>query len=194
MRRIMIVALVAIIVLFAGWYEGIYRSEVSHINTLKATEQQAQIAFLSLEARYVDLVKSKKELPAERAALARLEKAVPNGPELDGLVKTLFSAASATKVQLTSISSPQPAGFGVQSAAGATTAGPVELPLSMSVTGTAGAIENLYRLLDAEPRLFVINNFTVAPGTSSTAGTPNTGATITLDAFYASPNATTAAS
>jgi Tfp pilus assembly protein PilO len=199
MRRIMIVAVIAVLVVFAGWYEGLYRSEVSHINTLKATEQQTHVALLTLETHYVDLVRSKKELPQERAALARLDKAVPNGPELDGLVKTLFSAASATNVQLTSISSPQPPGFGVSSASAVTPAGPVELPLSLTVTGTSGAIENLYRVLDAEPRLFVINNFSVAPGTSSTAGasstgTSTTGATITLDAFYASAKANTAAS
>jgi len=188
MRRIMIVAMIAVLVLFAGWYEGLYRSEVSHINSLKASEQQAQVVLLTLETRYVDLVKSKKELPKERAALAKLEQAVPNGPELDSLVKTLFSAASATKVQLDTISSPQPAGFGVPSVSSGTTAGPVELAMSLSVTGTSGAIENLYRVLDAEPRLFVINNFSVVPGTRSAS------ATITLDAFYASANATTAAS
>jgi Tfp pilus assembly protein PilO len=186
MRRIMIVAVIAVVVLFAGWYEGLYRSEVSHINTLKATEQKAQLALLTLETRYVDLVKSEKELPKERAALASLERAVPNDPELDGLVKTLFSAASATKVQLQTISSPQPPDFGDPSATSAV--GPVEMPLSVSVTGTSGAIENLYRVLDREPRLFVINNFSVVPGASSTA------ATINIEAFYASANASTAAS
>ncbi len=98
MRRIMILALVAVLVVFAGWYEGLYRPEVSHITSLKATEQKAQVALLTLETRYVDLVKSKKELPKERAALAKLDQAVPNDPELDSLVKTLFSAAAANRV------------------------------------------------------------------------------------------------
>ncbi len=189
MRRIMIVAFIAVLVLFAGWYEGLYRPEASHITKLKATEQTAQVALLTLETRYVDLIKSKKELPQERAALAKLEQAVPNDPELDSLVKTLFKAAAQTKVQLTSIGSPPPPDFGLPVAAGATAqVGPVVLPLSLSVTGTSGAVENLYRVLDAEPRLFVINNFSVVPGA------PSTEASLSIDVFYALPNATTAAS
>jgi Tfp pilus assembly protein PilO len=188
MRRIMLVALIAVLVLFAGWYEGLYRPESSHITKLKASQQQAEVALLTLETRYVDLVKSKKELPEERAALVRLQNAVPNDPDLDVLVKTLFNAAAQTKVKLSSISSPQPANFGQPAAAGAVAAGPVELPLSVSVTGTANAIENLYRVLDAEPRLFVINNFSVVPGANSA------GAVLNLEVFYASANANTAAS
>jgi len=186
MRRIVLVALIAVLVLFAGWYEGLYRPETSHIVKLKATEQQAQVALLSLETRYVALVRSKKELPAERAALAKLERAVPNNPELDSLVKTLFSAAAAATVQLTSISSPQPADFGDPLATSVT--GPIALPLSLSVTGTPGAIEQLYRVLDAESRLFVINNFSVLPGTA------RSDAELDIDVFYASPKASTAAS
>jgi Tfp pilus assembly protein PilO len=190
MRRIMLLALVAVLVLFAGWYEGLYRPEVSHIKSLKASEQTAQVALLTLETRYVDLVKSKKDLPKERAALAKLELAVPNDPELDSLVKTLFSAAAATKVQLTSIGSPPPANFGLPRAANAVAVpGPAELLLSLNVTGTSGAVENLYRVLDAEPRLFVINNFSVVPGATSSAT-----AALDVEVFYASPNATTAAS
>jgi Tfp pilus assembly protein PilO len=188
MRRIMLVALIAVLVVVAGWYEGLYHPETAHITKLKATQQQAEVALLTLETRYVDLVKSKKELPEERAALARLQEAVPNDPELDALVKTLFSAAARTNVKLASISSPQPANFGQPPAGGAVAAGPVELPLSLSVTGTSRAIENLYRLLDAEPRLFVINNFSLVPGTSSA------GALLNLEVFYASANANTAAS
>lgn len=189
MRRTMLVALIAVVVLFAGWYEGLYRPEVSHITSLKATEQKAQVALLTLETRYIDLVKSKRELPQERAALAKLEQAVPNDPELDSLVKTLFKAAAQTKVQLVSISSPAPPGFGLPPVAGAVTpAGPVELPLSLSVTGTSGAVENLYRVLDAEPRLFVINNFSVVPGATAS------NVSLSLDVFYATASAATAAS
>lgn len=187
MRRIMIVALVAVIVLFAGWYEGLYRPEASHITSLKATEQQAQLDVLSLETRYVELVKSEKELPEERAALAKLEQAVPNDPELDSLVKTLFKAAAESGVQLSSIGSPAPPDFGLP-IVGAPQVGPVELPLSLNVAGTTSEVEKLYRVLDAEPRLFVINNFSVTPGTRSGS------VTLDLDVFYASPGASTAAS
>jgi Tfp pilus assembly protein PilO len=190
MRRIMVLALVAVVVLFAGWYEGLYRPEVSHITSLKANEQKAQVALLTLENRYIGLVKSKKELPQERAALAKLELAVPNDPELDSLVKTLFTAAAQTKVQLNSIGSPPPTDFGLPPAADAVAVpGPAELLLTLEVSGTSGAVENFYRVLDGEPRLFVINNFSVVPGATSSAT-----AAIAVEVFYALPDASTAAS
>jgi Tfp pilus assembly protein PilO len=185
----MLVALIAVLVVFAGWYEGLYRPEVSRITTLKATEQKAQGEVLTLETRYVDLVNGKKKLPAERAALAKLERAVPNDPELDSLVKTLFNAAAQTKVQLTSIGSPPPPDFGLAPTAGAVAQpGPVELALTVNVSGTPSEVEKLYRLLDAEPRLFVINNFSLTPSATTSS------VTLELDVFYASPNAATAAS
>lgn len=189
MRRIMLVALIAVLVVFAGWYEGLYRPEGSHITSLKGTEQKAQVALLTLETRYVDLVNSKKQLPQERAALAKLEQRVPNDPELDSLVKTLFKTAAQTKVKLTSIGSPAPPDFGLPPASGSVAqAGPVVLALTVSVSGTSSEVENLYRVLDAEPRLFVINNFSLTPSAAISSVTLN------LDVFYALPNATTAAS
>jgi Tfp pilus assembly protein PilO len=186
MRRTMLLALIAVLVVFGGWYEGLYHPETSHITKLKAAEQLAQVNVLTLETRYADLVKSEKKLPAERAALAKLERAVPNDPDLDSLVKTLFSATAAAKVTLASISSPQPADFGDPLAT--TVTGPIVLALTLSVSGTSSGIEQLYRVLDAEPRLFVINNFSVLPGTGNSA------AALDLDVFYASPSASTAAS
>jgi hypothetical protein len=69
-----------------------------------------------------------------------------------------------------------------------TVTGPIVLALTLSVSGTSSGIEQLYRVLDAEPRLFVINNFSVLPGTGKSA------AALDLDVFYASPSASTAAS
>jgi Tfp pilus assembly protein PilO len=197
----MLVLLIAVLVVVGGWYEGLYRPEASHIKNLKATEQTAQVALLSLETRYLDLVKSKKELPQERAALARLEQAVPNDPELDSLVKTLFSAAAKAGVQLDEIGSPAPPSFGVPAVAGTVApTGPAELAMTVDVVGTASEVEKLYRVLDAEPRLFVINNFSLT-SSAAAAATAGVGATakagavsLSLDVFYASPNAATAAS
>ena len=67
-------------------------------------------------------------------------------------------------------------------------AGPVVLALTVSVSGTSSEVENLYRVLDAEPRLFVINNFSLTPTATISSVTLN------LDVFYAFPDAATAAS
>ena len=53
------------------------------------------------------------------------------------------------------------------------------LPVSVNVSGTSSEVEKLYRVLDAEPRLFVINNFSVTPSASKGS------VTLQIDVFYA---------
>lgn len=189
-KRILIATAIVALVLVTGWYEGLYRPEAKHITKLDTQEQAASSALMGLETKYAGLVSSEKRLPGERVALAELKRAVPEGPELDNLVTTLFSAASAAKVELTSIGSPQPSYFGVATGA-ASLPGLPQIDLSLSVSGTAYNIEHLVRILDSEPRLLVVDDFgltfssgygnQVAGGAGSVGST-----TINLRAFYAS--------
>ena len=200
MRRILIAAALVVLLLTAGWYEGLYRHETSHIASLETKQQAASLSLLSLETRYASLVSGEKRLPQERVALAELRRLVPNGPDLDNLVTTLFAAAAKAGCQLASIGSPQPSGFGA--GAVSATSGPTQVPLSMTVDGTATKIERLYGILEAEPRLFVIDNFVLSFGNGggSTGSSPTAAggvansATIDLRAFYASASAASAAS
>lgn len=201
-RRILLITGLVVLVVFAGWYAGLYRSEVSHVNALKTKEQAAASSLLGLETRYASLVSNEKQLGKQRALLARLSRAVPDGPELDNLVTTLYGAATATGVQLTSIGSPAPANFGVISMPGAAvTPGPYELALSLSVAGTPSEIEHLVRVLDSDPRLFVVDSFSLSfgagaanPGPANRAAQAQTGTTLSVRAFYASADASSAAS
>ncbi len=222
-KRLMVLAVLACLVLIVGWYEGFYRSEESHISSLKTTEQSAQTKVLAMQTRYAGLLTSEKQLPAERAALAALRRSVPDGPELDKLVTMISAAASEAGVQLSNIGSPQPSTFGAAPAVAPTTTtvpastspadaaaaaaapavptGPAQLTLSLNVAGTATQIENLVRILESEPRLFVIDNFSLTFGTSGATGASRgggshtlTGTTLTVRAFYAVPTASDAAS
>jgi Tfp pilus assembly protein PilO len=205
-RRILIVAALALVLCLVGWYEGLYRPETSQIKNLNAQEQAAQASLVALGARYDDLVRSEKRLPEERAALAKLKAAVPNGPELDNLVTTLFAAATSVGVQVANIASPQPATFGSTAAVAST--GPAQVSLSISVTGTPQQIEHLVAVLDATPRLLVVDNFNLAyPAAASSVSTSSaklqagstlsgnvTQTTLSLRAFYASASSDSAAS
>ena len=189
MKRIGIIALLGLLVLVAGWYEGFYHHETSHMRSLKATEQQAAGTVMGLEARYASLVNSKRELPEEQAALSALRRAVPDNPALDNVVTTLFNACKKADVALVSITSPVPSGFGQSATAAAATAatGPAEISISLEVTGTGDEVTNLYRILDAEPRLFVIQSFDVNYPSKAAggAGTGENSASLSLLAFYA---------
>ena len=189
--------------LLVGWYEGLYRSEAAHTASLRTQQQAAAASVLALDARYAVLVSSEKQLPSERRSLAALERALPNGPDLDDLVTTLYAAAKRAGVNLSSIGSPPPPGFGQLPTAPASSAaaGPSQLSLSLSITGTASQIEDLVNILDAEPRLFVVDNFSLDFGSgaptgpaSSSAATELTGTTLMVRAFYASASSDSAAS
>jgi Tfp pilus assembly protein PilO len=190
MRRTSIVAGLVILVLVIGWYEGLYRREASHINALKAKEQAAASTVMGLRTKYYGLVNSEKRLPAEREALRDLTRAVPEGPGLDNLMTTLFGAAAKAGAQLGSISCPQPQGFGSSATGSAATAGPEQLVCTLSVAGTSAEMEHLYNILDAEPRLLVIDNLSLSYGAGSATDTQ----TISVRAFYASPSSGSAAS
>jgi Tfp pilus assembly protein PilO len=199
-RRILIGAGLVLVVILVGWFEGFYHPEAHHIATLQAQEQVASDKVVQLDAQYADLLHSERQLPAERAALAALSEAVPNGPELDNLVKSIFAAAGASGVQLTTISSPQPVNFGV--AAPASTSGPAEVMLTIGVSGTPSQVEALVNKLDSEHRLFVVDTFSlqdptaISPTKASKGGGSGTGtgSSIVLRAFYASASSDNPAS
>lgn len=198
-RKVLICAGVAIVLMLVGWFEVFYRPENSHIASLKTKEQTVQASLTALQAHYLGLVASEKRLPAERRALARLMRSVPDGPDLDTLELTLFTAAHQAGVNLMSIASPLPTNFGAQQASPASsgTSGPNQFSLSVGVLGSPEALIKFYAILDAEPRLFVIDNF-VVPVTQPKAKGPHTGdetgGTMDIRAFYSSPNSRSAAS
>jgi hypothetical protein len=224
-KKVYMAVALALIVVTVGWYEGIYRSEKARLASVRAEERVAEGTVLGLETRYSSLAAEKKALPAERAALAKLEQAVPNGPALDVLLKSLFGTAATAGIQVTSVSTPEPAGFGVPvTTVPATTAttvaqgnskasntpgttaapvaiGPQQLSLSVAVSGSAQGILRYVRLLDADSRLFVVDqfalNFPAVSGSAlvrSGASGAEGGTTIQLRAFYASASADSAAS
>jgi Tfp pilus assembly protein PilO len=199
-RRILIGAALVLVVVLVGWFEGFSQPESHHIANLQQKEQVAAGKVTQLDGQYSALVHSEKQLPAERAALAALSGAVPDGPELDNVVKSLWAAADASGAQLVDISSPQPTEFGA--AIPAALPGPAEIDLIVSVDGSPAQVESLVNHLDAERRLFVVDAFSLQdPTGSSPRGTakasgPATsgGSSLTLRAFYATASSDNPAS
>jgi Tfp pilus assembly protein PilO len=199
-RRILIGTGLVLLVILVGWFEGFSQPESHHIANLQAQAQAAAGKVAQLDAQYSTLIHSEKELPKERAALAKLTDAVPNGPELDNLVKSLWSAADAAGAQLVNISSPQPADFG--SATPTTSSGPLDIVLSVSVNGSPAQVETLVNHLNAEPRLFVVDSFSLQNpvassangGTKGSSSLPAGGSSLSLRAFYATASSDNPAS
>lgn len=199
-RRVMIGAALVLVVLMVGWFEGFSQPERHHIANLQQQQQVAAGKVTQLDSQYRALLHSEKQLPAERAALAKLSKAVPNGPELDNLVKSLWAAGDASGAQIIDISSPQPVDFGA--AMPASLAGPAEIDLTVSVDGTPAQVEALVNHLDSQPRLFVVDSFSLlnpvasSPSGAAKANNSATGAgsSVTIRAFYATASSDSPAS
>jgi hypothetical protein len=150
------------------------RSHISSLNNEIANEQAQLVA-----------LHGKQTSPAIHAAqLFQLARAMPNVPDMPGIVADLARAAAGSRISLDSIS-PAPA---VVQPDGANS-----IPLTVSVSGNWAQLAKFLHALrndvraDGEKlkvngRLFVVNGVQVSTGTSATTNTELT-ASLTVDAF-----------
>jgi Tfp pilus assembly protein PilO len=192
MRRVALIALGGLLVVVAGWYVVFWRAESSHLQALKAQEAKAAANVSQLDAQLSALRVLQREVPAEKAALNKLDQDIPEGPSLDQLLDVVNHAASQAGVALTAISTPEPTGWGgMASAQGTTTGpGPQSMSLSISVNGSNAGLLRFITALDSAPRLLVVDNFSLNSSSqrslsgSSQSSTGSTG--LTVETYYVS--------
>lgn len=212
MKQKVLVGALVIVLIVGAWYMLFFKSETSHIASLRSQQQQAQGRVAELDATYVKLLASKTQQVGEAHDLATLDKLIPQNPDLDTLITTLSKAAKQSGVSVTGISSPQPAGFGgaVGSAPTTPVVGPATVALTVSISGLPARILAFISRLNEEPRLFVVDNLpltfpapapkSVAAGkTSATIGSASTpvttsGTNLQIRAFYTLQTSDTPAS
>ena len=188
MRKVALIALLGVLVVFAGWYMVFWRSESSHLRALKVQESKAAANVSQLEMQLGALRVLQREVPAEKAALSKLDQDIPEGPSLDELLNVVNRAATTAGVTLTSVGTPQPAGWGGstsgQSTASSTSSGsgPETMTLSIAVNGNNAGLLRFITALDSAPRLFVVDNFSL--NSSSQTSTGATG--LTVETYYVS--------
>jgi Tfp pilus assembly protein PilO len=187
MRKVALIALAGLLVVVAGWYMVFWRSESSHLKALKAQESKAAANVSQLEMQLGGLRVLQREVPAEKAALNKLNQDIPQGPSLDELLDVINRAASTAGVSLASISTPEPSGWsGAASGQTAPSAsggsGPQTMTLSISVDGNNNGLLRFITALDSAPRLFVVDDFSL--NSSSQTSTGATG--LTVETYYVS--------
>ena len=79
MRRVALIALAGFLVVVAGWYLVFWRSESSHLRALKAQESKAAANVSQLESQLSALRVLQREVPAEKAAIDKLDQDIPQG-------------------------------------------------------------------------------------------------------------------
>ena len=125
-RRVLLIAAVGLFVVVGAWFGLFWRPETSHLHAFENERSQAANNVDMLQGQLASLKALQLKTPAERAALAKLEQAVPQGPSLDQLLDSLNTAAVEAGVTLTSVSTPTPAGWGgTATGATSTSGGPV---------------------------------------------------------------------
>ena len=183
MRRVALIALAGFLVVVAGWYLVFWRSESSHLRALKAQESKAAANVSQLESQLSALRVLQREVPAEKAAIDKLDQDIPQA-SLDQLLDAVNHAAKTAGVGLVSISTPPPSGWGTATGSQSTTAGggPQVMTLSISVDSNNTGLLRFITALDSAPRLFVVDNFSLnnsAPGAIGSTG-------LTVETYYVS--------
>jgi Tfp pilus assembly protein PilO len=184
MRRVALIALGGLLVVVAGWYVVFWRTETSHLQALKAQESRAAANVSQLGTQLAALRVLQREVPAENAALHKLDQDIPAGPSLDQLLDVVNHAGSQAGVTLTTISTPEPTGWGgsASTQGAASGPGPQSMSLSISVNGSNSRLLGFITALDSAPRLFVVDNFSLNSSPQNSSG--STG--LTIETYYVS--------
>lgn len=191
-RRVVLITLCALVLVVGVWYGALWRPAEKHLATLRSQQTTAADNVLALQFRVGALRAEQKQLPKEKRALAELEAAIPADPGLDQLIKVIDSAANKAGVSLTSLGTPPPSGWGTTAASTAPGPGPQDMTVNVGLQGSDRSILQFVTALGSEPRLFVVDSFSLnsAPGASGASGTagPATTSTysVTVSAFYLS--------
>lgn len=182
----------ALAIMAAGWALLISpkRSEANDLRA-QAAEQASANAMLTTQ---IDVLKAKSQkLPTEQARLASVAAKIPSDPGLPNLVRALLNASRDANVELVSVvpgppAVVAPAAPGAAAAPGAPAApetgqvAPVappapnsfgqlaSIPVSINVVGEYFRIAKFVASLETLPRAYRVNNLTMSPGTSPTAG------------------------
>ena len=177
------VAVVALVVM--GWFLAFWRPEGASLRTAQKNEAQAVSQVTSDEAQIATLRADAPKVKKEKAVLQKLVQEVPDGPSLDQMLVTINRAASAAGITLVSVGTPEPSGWAGSSgpSAPAVATGPESLSLALGVSGSQSALLRFVETLDAQPRLYVVNSFSLTRPSSTGAAVSTS---LTVEAFFES--------
>lgn len=188
----------AIVLMAGGWFLLVdpKREEAADLQAQAAT----QVATNQTLAVELEVLKAKAaDLPKKQADLAKVAAKIPTNPALPALVRALTAASTTAGVELVSVTpgapvaevpaatapvaapeteaaAPDPAASAAPAPVGAAAVAPAPagvlalIPITINVVGDFYEVEQFLANVEALPRALRVNNLTVAPGTSPTAG------------------------
>lgn len=160
-----------VLLLAAGWFLLVspQHAQADSLATQTATAVQENSA---LQMQLVQLRAQSKDLPAEEAALAKVEAEMPGSADLATLIRQLSARAAADAVVLTSLSPGAPAALtaptGSTNASSGLAVGAI--PVSLNVTGGYFEVEQFLSDLENLPRAFLVTGLSLAPSSGTATG------------------------
>jgi Tfp pilus assembly protein PilO len=184
-QRVALASLVALAAVLAVWFLVFWNPEGSRLKAANQAQIAAKVA--GQEAQLATLKADQPKLKAERAVLAKLVQAVPDGPALDQMLHTINAAALSAGVSLDLVGTPEPAGWGGSTGAAPATSGAQSLGLSLDVTGTQAHVLRFVTTLDRQPRLYVVSSFGLS--TPQSGAGANVQSSFQVETYYVSASA-----
>lgn len=180
-------ALVALLVLVAGWFLLIApkRGEVAD---LQAQADQQMSTNSSLQIQLEQLKQQNKDLPEKQAELAELQTRIPETPDLTGYIRELQDIARQADVGLVSMTPAaavtlgQP--VGALGTAGLTPESLAAIDVEVVVEGDFTGIERFFNEMETTERYTLVGGYTIAEveDTEDTTGVAAPDLTATINA------------
>lgn len=168
-----------VLLVAAGWFL-LVSPQHAQANSLATQTASTAQENSSLQMQLVQLRAQSKDLPAEEAALTKVEAEIPASADLATLIRQLSARAAADGVVLTSLSPGSPAALSAPSGSTHTSAGLAvgAIPVSLNASGGYFEMEQFLSDLENLPRAFLITGLSLAPdaGATTRSSTSPTGA------------------
>lgn len=183
-KRIFGLGGLAALVIVLAWYLAIFSPQARDLSKAHKAHAAAEQKISQLQGQVVQLNALKSQIPADKAALAVLNAAVPESPQLDSTLRQLHAAAASSGISLSMVSPSAPTTNTASTAqsSSATTAqkssGVSPITLTMSGSGSYAQTTSFLTRLSAMQRTVVVTSLNIAgSGAALTAQ-------ITANIFY----------
>ena len=173
-KRIGAVAGVVAVVLVAVWYLALFSPQAHDLSKAHKSHAAAEQKITQLQSQVVQLNALKAQIPADKAALAVLNAAVPAQPQLDSTLRQLHAQAIASGVTLSTVNPSVPA---TSSSSTPKSSGTPSIALTMSASGGYPQLMSFLSGLANMPRTVVVTSLSIS-------GTSQLTAQISANIFY----------
>src|SRR5438270_7546281 len=189
MRRLGAITGGVALFLIVIWYFAILSPQSKSLTKAHKARAAAEAQISQLQTHIPALNSLVKNIPQDKAKLAKYKQAVPDDPQLPVALDSIQSAASDTGVTL-SMTDPSNTSGGT-AAGGSPAASPAggsgALPVLMTVRGSYPQVTPFISALTAMPRTVVINSLNITSHTGSAGSGAQAGLQVSLstDLYYA---------